>query len=158
MSAHVRRFKWFQKKDDSVVLASGNQDGNNNLLADMSDLERKDATITRVILRIHVRPDTVAQFTNTSYGLTLVNADAAGAGVFPEADDDNDRVDWLLRDRTAQVSANLSDMTQQWHAMYDLRAQRVIRSAESSLFLIFDHGSGGGVVAAWYSRVLVKLA
>ena len=91
-------------------------------------------------------------------GLTLVNRDSSVAGAFPESDDNSDRVDWLMRDRSEQMAGSISDMTQRWRKTWDLKTQRVVRDVRTSLWLILDHSAGGGVEYFWTSRVLMKLA
>jgi len=151
-----REYQWYSKLDEEDrAIASGNQ-LELDLLNEMVDDNRKGATITRVILDLVIVPDTVAQTTFTSYGLAMVNGDALAAGAVPEADVNADRADWVLRGRARNMVSSLSDRAQVFHKEYDLRAQRVLRSEEMTLAIIFDHSSGGGVEVWYMSRVLMK--
>ncbi len=151
-----RAMDWFDIVDEGdESIASGGQVAKDLLGALASDL-KKGATITRVLLDLWIAPDTVAQITHTSYGLVLENIDQASAGGHPDADVNSDQADWLLRNRSRNTAAAISDSSQLFHRTYDLKAQRVLRSEQMSLYLIVDQSSGGGIVMFYSTRVLIK--
>ncbi len=157
MTTPRRRMQWFSEQASEAPIALSAQLTLNILSGLLADLA-KNATITRVLLSMFITPDTIAQVSHTSFGVVLVNSDAAAAGAFPDADDMTDRVDWMMRDRSRNMVSSLSDSSQSWKREYDLRGQRVIRTEESGLYIILDQSINGGVTVSTFSRVLVKFA
>ena len=151
-----RAFQWFTRTTQDNSLASGGQECL-NLLTNMNTGVMKSSTITRIVLRLYTRADTVAQQTFASYGVVLVNADAAAASAFPDADIDTDNVAWLVRGMHLNSADSLPDASQFQRSDYDLRAQRVLRSAQEELHFIIDQGSGGGIFYSVHARVLMRL-
>jgi len=153
-----RAFQWFTRIIESQVVASGGQFCV-DLLVNLSDVNTKGATVTRIIYKLITRADTANQDTHTYHGIAVVNADAASAGAFPDADIETDNVRWLVRGMhfnatTAldQSSNYLTSMTEK-----DLRAQIKFRSEQEELTFIVDHSSGGGILLDLMIRVLVRL-
>ena len=56
-----RRYKWFSIVDEAYVALASSAQGTEDLLEDMVDEERKGATITRILLTVVVKSDTVVQ-------------------------------------------------------------------------------------------------
>ncbi len=152
----ARAMQWFSIVDEGDRSLASAAQFEADLLTGLSLDLTKGATITRVLLDIVIAPDTVSQITHTSYGLVMVNDDQFSAGAVPEADANADRADWLLRARSRNTAAAISDSSQLWVRSYDLHSQRVLRSEKQTLALVLDQSSGGGVVFYWMSRVLVK--
>ena len=156
----TRPMEWFTNERAFAAIASAGQD--NHTLFNASSVGArfvKGTTITRMIIDVRLKPDTVAQQVNLSWGVVVMNADARAAGAFPDVDDISERPGWLVRGRLTAISANLSDMSQQDRVLLDNRSQRILRNEEDELQFIVDAGSDGfGMLWFMYIRTLVKWA
>ena len=119
----------------------------------------KGVTVTRTILDLRMRNDSVAQDTELAWGITTVNGDAVSAAAFPDPDDQSDRVSWLIRGRLMGNADSLSDTSQWQRDQYDLRAQRVLRDERQELHLILHNSSGGAAARSYavFARVLMRM-
>ena len=153
-----RGFRWVTRRVIRRVIASGQQECI-DLLAPYSSVvdNLKGHTVTRILMRFGSVADTVDQITECDYGIALVNADAAAAGAFPDADVEGDNVRWLLRDYQQNVVSSLTQRHQRVERTYDLRAQALLRSDQEELHLIVDQESGGGAIFSMQTRVLLRL-
>ena len=152
-----RPLEWFTHSYAFNDIAAGAQEAD-DVLVETSGRHLKGHTITRCLVDLWVRPTTIDQFSNTWYGLTLVNVDAAAASAFPDADVDSDNADWILRGMTVNsITGTLTDSSQWSHRRYDLRAQRVIRTDQDQLRMVWDQSSAGGASRAAFFRILLKL-
>ncbi len=151
-----RAFKWVTKSGGAEALAASAQVGK-DLLPSFPTDNIKGCTVTRIVGFLHVKPDTVAQASFTSFGIVLVNADSLSAGAFPDADIDADNVAWFVRGMTVNHVASLSVDSESRYWAYDLRAQRIMRSDKERLVLVLDQNNGGGVLLNYHWRTLLKL-
>ncbi len=117
----------------------------------------KGYTVTRMILDLRLKADSVAQESSLFWGIAVVNSDARASGVLPDADVMNERAGWLVRGRLTTIQDSLSDRQQQDVAQLDLRSQRVMHNDEEELLLILD--SVSAFISQWqvFVRVLMKL-
>ncbi len=119
----------------------------------------KGTTITRQIINIWMKPDTVGEFISGFWGIVIMNADAVAAGGFPEADDMSDRPDWMVRGQLQGIMSGLSDSAQWSRTELDLRSQRIMRSEEDDLRFIIDNFSATTAFDfSIFIRTLVKWA
>ena len=154
-----RSFEWFTTDTGFQSLASAAQ---TNLTLYSATLVGarfiKGATVTRMLLDLRLRSDSVAQLVEAYFGILPVNADARAAGAFPDVDDASDRAGWLYRAKFRTIQDSLSDSSQ-WDTRHlDLRAQRILRTEEDELQLVVD-ASGSGFTLQWaaYIRVLMRM-
>jgi len=155
----VRAVRWFTTISQDQALSDGGQ-LTFNLLSGMASTQFRGSTITRTVLTINTRADTIGATKHTWWGMVLVNADAVTAGAFPDADVETDRADWMIRGLiTTGAPALASEFGALGMLKMDLRSQRVIRGESTELRLIFDDlgAAAGGVFVTLLARVLVKL-
>ncbi len=153
-----RAMKWFTSFQNDLAVADNSQ-ANVELLDGMAIGNVKGSTITRIVLDVVGRLDTVDTFKSLRWGIVQVNSDAAAANAFPDADQESDRADWMFRSQMATIQNTLSDGAQLPRVTADLRAQRIMRSEETQLHAVFDDsGTGlGGWLVSFMIRVLMKL-
>ena len=153
-----RGFRWVTRIATGQAVSSGSQSCV-DLLAPYSFVvdNLKGHTVTRIVAKIVVFPDTVDQGTHTFWGIAVVNADAAVANAFPDSDIEADNVRWLVRDFSVNRVTSLTDRSQFDGGSYDLRAQALLRSDQEELHLIVDTASGGGVIFSMMTRVLLRV-
>ena len=157
MVTQRRTLKWVNVEKPFTNLAAGAQD---NLLiyneAVLGQLSVKGTTVTRLLLDLKIRSDSLAQLNLLHYGITTVNADARAAGAFPDANDMTDRASWLVRGKLEnQMTAQ---DTSQWTMIErDLRAQRVFRNEEEELHLIIRNSTSNILSWSVFIRVLMKM-
>jgi len=153
-----RGFRWVTRIRTGVVIASGNQVCSDLLVPYTTIVDNlKGYTVTRILLKLFIVPDTANQQTVTSWGIAVINADAAAASAFPDADIEGDNVRWLMRDMALNRMTDLNDKSQIVEKSYDLRAQALFRSDQDELHLIMDNSSGGGVFHSFIARVLLRM-
>ena len=158
MVAAKRQMAWVNRVTGFAALASGSQ---TNLLlfsdATFGGLHSVGATVTRLLIKLWMRPAAVAQVNYLDWGIVMVNADARAAGAFPDADDPDDRAGWIVRDRLVSMVSSVSDSSQWALAQLDVRGQRVLRSEQSELHLILDSSSSFSLDWAAYIRILLRM-
>jgi len=152
-----RTLEWFSTIAHAQNVTSGGQ-ANVSLLSLMDVSVVKGSTITRIILQFILQAQTAATLGRLNYGIVLVSQDAAAAGAFPDADITADQADWLVRGQETVLASDANDGSQLVRVYRDLRAQRVIRSADDELHFIIDqNASGMNTVFDLFTRVLVRL-
>ena len=154
-----RPMEWYTKNFDFSSLASAAQNTGRLYSAQDEGLRNiKGATITRIIVDVGLRAESVAQLVRMFWGILIVSAEARIGLTLPDADDMSDRHDWLVRGRLFTIQDSLSDSSQWAWARLDLRAQRIMRSEEDELVIIFDAGSDGFTMERTaFVRTLVRL-
>ena len=158
MPASRRRFQWYTRLYMNQPLAAGTQDCVDLLPPTVwADAQKKGATLTRLLLRINIRGQVNGQTSYTYFGVAMVNADAAAALAFPDADIEADNVAWLMRDFTLNSAGDIFDVSQHQERSYDLRGQRVWRSEQEELHCIFNQDLAGATTISLMSRILMRL-
>ena len=152
-----RALEWFSTLADAQSVTSGSQ-SNNSLLSLMDTSVTKGATITRIILQLVIHLGSTAVNSRLKYGIVIVSEDAAAANAFPDADVSSDQADWLVRGAEMLRVSDANDGSQFVRVFRDLRAQRILRSADDQLHFIIDQDSSG-ITATYelFTRVLVRL-
>ena len=158
MTTPRRNLAWITTESPLAALASNT--GTNQLLYNTTifgGMSTKGATLTRAIVDLTFRADSVSQLSEMYYGITVVNADARAAGAFPDPEDTTDRASWVVRGREYVISSSLSDQSQLVRVLRDIRSQRLLRSIEDELHLIMRND--GAFVCQWacYIRTLWKM-
>ena len=151
----ARELKWSTTIDNDNALASGSQT-NIALLSNLDAANRRGSTITRIILRVTMYTDTVTTDGFLAFGIILLNNDAVAAGAFPDPNDAADNADWIMRDVLTTRMQSVSDGSQAARGNYDLRAQRLTRSAQDILHMVVN-ADGVGLEFHVYARILVRL-
>jgi len=156
--ARDRLLKWFTTLRISQALADNSQ-LQFPLQADMSVTQIAGSTVTRILLEFWVRNDVVANQKVMDWGIAYISSEAVGAAAFPEADDEDERIDWMGRGRMVAITDVLGKPDALIHRMYDLRAQRINRSEFDSLRLILnsDVNGSGGLFVTFIARVLIRM-
>jgi len=110
-------------------------------------------------MEMWVRNDVVLEQKTMDWGIVLLSGEAVSAGAFPEADDEDERVDWLGRGRMFAITTTIGDGASIGHMERDLRAQRVIRDEFQQLRLILDIDATGtgGFFVTFITRVLLRM-
>jgi len=153
-----RAFRWVTRLQTESPTAAGAQTCV-DLLAPYSSVvdNLKGHTVTRILLTLTATPDAINEIGQVFYGIAIVNADAAAASAFPDADIESDNVRWLLRDYMDTRMTNLNDGSQKETRTYDLRAQALLRSDQEEVHLILDRTGVGGMLHSMLSRVLLRM-
>ncbi len=143
---------------DRVNILPGSTTQTANLIGDETGLNRKGHTITRIVMNLTLRANFVDLRYDVSWGLTLVNSDAAAATAFPNPEDEDDQPGWLLRDVATLQTSDVDDGSQFLRMNYDIRAERLFRNQQQSLYFIIDQAASGNNLG-WdlLTRVLVRL-
>ena len=153
-----RQLAWVNARSDFATLAGGAQ--TNMLLfndATFGGRHTKGATVTRILAKVWMKNNAVAQANSLAWGITIVNADARAAGAFPDPADLGDRAGWLVRDWMLGNSDSLSDASQWITTVFDLRSQRILRNEEDELHLIPENTGSFTLQWAAFVRVLLKM-
>ncbi len=154
-----RVFKWFTHLRISQALADNSQ-LTFNLLDDMSVADMEGSTVTRQLIDFWVRNDTTNYQKVMDWGIVWVDQDAASAGAFPDADDEDERVDWLSRGRMVKmIDTTTGNGKLLEHKHVDSRSQRVCRSENDQLTLILnsDTNGTGGLFVTYSVRTLMRM-
>ena len=153
-----RLLKWFTTLRTRQALADNSQ-LTFALLADLSASQTEGATITRILHEMWIHNDTVNNPKTMDWGIVLVSGEAAAASAFPDADDEDERVDWMVRGRMHAFASDLNHVQNNTHVERDLRAQRIIRDEFQSLRLILDADANGtgGFFVTFITRVLLRM-
>ena len=159
MAGKARTLKWFTTLRTLVAIADNEQE-TFDLLADMSVADMEGSTVTRMILEMWVENDVTSNPKTMDMGILWVNNDAFQVEAFPDADDEDERADWIWRGRMHSVTNNVGLSANAGGYMYrDLRAKRICRSEMDHLTLICDmDGNGtGGMFLTFMTRVLMQM-
>jgi len=153
-----RTLKWFTRLQTLVALAD-NAQLTFNLLNDMSVADMEGSTVTRMLMEIWIRNDVAGNQKTMDWGILWVDEDAVAAGAVPDADDEDERADWIGRGRMSAVTDVLLKPDALFHAAYDLRSQRICRTEQDQLTLILDMDSNGagGVFVSFIVRTLMRM-
>ena len=154
-----RALKWFTTLRQHQALAD-NAQITFDLLADASVGNADGSTVTRIIAKIWAFNDTSGNPKVLDWGIVFVDNDAAAAGAYPDADDEDERVDWMVRDRLFCYTAPEAGVQViAAHSALDLRAQRIRRTESDKLTLIMDMdlNGTGGVFVSFIVRVLMRM-
>ena len=148
--------KWFTTINAHQAIPINGQI-TDDLLEDMSASQTEGATVTRILLQLWARPDTINVSKMLSWGIVALDGEAVSAGAFPEADDEDERVDWLVRGALHASTAVLFENTS--YVERDLRAQRMLRDEFKKLRIIFDVDgvAAGGLFMFYMVRVLMRM-
>ena len=149
-----RLVKWFTTLWAQQALAANNQI-TFDLLDDLSVTQTQGATIQRMLIDIWLRNDTIQGEKAFDWGIVLVSGEAQAAGVFPDPDVEDERVDWLGRGRMSVYTNALFVQPPHSYMHRDLRAQRMFRNEFQQLRLIcnLDVVAGGGVLNHFTKRL-----
>ena len=163
MTTKVRRpTEWYTTENTAGGFEVLNAGGQTNLplftSAQITASAIKGSTVTRLLMQLLFRADSVAQTNILHWGIVVINGDAASAGVFPDPQDLSDRAGWMARGKLLVIQDSLSDASQWAQAKLDLRGQRVLHNEEDQLHLIVNNS--GSFVGQWsaYIRTLMKMA
>ena len=158
VSRNRRQTKWFTTLRTLQALADNTQ-LTFPLLADLSASQTQGATITRILIELWIANDITNNAKTMDWGIVLLAGEAVTAGGIPDAQDEDERVDWMGRGRMHVITNNISVMPNFAHMERDLRAQRIIRDEFQELRLItnLDANGTGGVFLTIFTRVLVKM-
>ena len=153
-----RLLKWFTTLRNLQALADNSQI-TFQLLEDLTVSQTEGSTITRILIEIWIRNDTVQNEKTMDWGIVLLGGEAVAAGVFPDADVEDERVDWLARGRMHGYTNGLFINQDNSHVERDLRAQRIVRDEFQQLRLIFnsDTNGTGGLFVTFITRVLLRM-
>ena len=153
-----RQLKWFTTLRNLQALADNSQ-LTFDLLTDLSASLTQGATIQRMLVDIWLRNDTIQNEKTMDWGIVLVDGEAASAGIFPDADDEDERVPWLGRGRMHVFCNVFFEANPNSYMHRDLRAQRIMRDEFKQLRLIcdLDTNGAGGVFVTFSTRVLVMM-
>jgi len=158
MTMRRRARRWYTVLRESQALGTNNQISF-SILGNVPQANKESATVVRMLTNVHLRGDTVGAVKTIDYGVTWVDTEAVVSGSLPDVDQENDRQDWLMRERMVNVTAALTDEQQVTRERLDIRTKRVWRSEEDQLMLIFDSDNltSGGVFVTFSTRVLILL-
>ena len=152
-----RTLRWFQTHADAQTVTSGGQSAN-ELLSALTVDQRKGATITRMILQLWFRADTIDSICRVKWGIVSISEDANTASAFPDADSALDLADWLIRGAEVVLTSDVNDGSQAVRVFRDVRSQRILRGATDQTHFVVDQAtSGTSVTYDVYSRILVLL-
>ncbi len=156
--AFSRITKWFTTLGTLQAIPDNGQN-TFALLADLAASQTQGATITRILMEMWASNDSINNPKTMDWGIVLLAGEAVSAGAFPDADDEDERVDWMGRGRMHVKTSNLNEGRDMGHMTRDLRAQRVIRDEFQQLRLIVDADANGagGIFLTFAIRVLLKM-
>jgi len=159
MTMQRRPMQWFTSEQALGPLTAATAQTNLILYSVLSQSNAavKGATVTRMLVDLVMGGASLAQDIRMHWGITVVNADARAAGVFPDPSDLAETVSWLARGRLIGIQSDLSDSSQRRYAQLDIRSQRVLRSEKDELHLIVDNAGPNTFNWAAWIRVLMKL-
>ena len=141
-----RLLQWFDTIEVAQTLSSNGQ-AEHDLLVEMEDQDQRGATVTRMLLDIDIRPNTVNSYAQMYVGILAWPAEAFLAGIMPDADQEADEgLGWMFRGRlyTLEDTLNVAPRNMGSRLVVDLHSQRVLRtSGADSIYLILDQDSSG---------------
>ena len=153
-----RGFRWVTRIFPRTAVAASAQQCVDLLVPYSSVVDNlKGHTVTRIILKIVVEADGAGPVSQTHWGIALVNADAAAALAFPDAEAEQDNVRWLLRDYSDNRLSSTTDHAQLTIERYDLRAQALLRSDQEELHLIVNQNAADGILFSSMTRILLRM-
>ena len=152
-----RLLKWFTTLRNLQALADNSQ-LSFDLLDDLSASQTEGSTITRMLVEFWIQNDTINNPKTMDWGIVLLGGESVTAGAFPDADVEDERVDWIARGRMHAFTNGLHTIPAQ-HVERDLRAQRIIRDEFQKLTLVLnsDTNGAGGLFVTFIIRVLLRM-
>ena len=108
------------------------------------DDEKKGMTLTRTIMNLTLSVQTAGAGSVFSYGLVMVEDDAAASLSFPDPDDLSQDPGWVWREGQMPVfSSTVNDFSQSRLIRVDTRAQRKYIGEDFAFMLIMHVAAGG---------------
>ena len=155
MSTTRRRTEWFDQSIRESVITVGSQSAL-EVLDQLDDALIQGATITRILGRVYIIPNTANVDMHWYGGLIVVTSDALVANAVPDPSTDEEQ-GWLWKDY-ALIVGNLNEIPEGGVIRFDSRSQRILRRNEDRLVFVQDsHADGGGTMrVSWMMRVLLK--
>ena len=155
VSRQRRPTQWFDARVvDEVVLTGAVHIV--ELLDLMDDAVKRGSTVTRTLLHLTLRPESVAQLSIVMFGVAWVDNDARAAGVLPDLNTDVVETDWLVKGQRT-VHGNVLSFNTYMVVDLDLRGQRVCQTANDNLLLLVHNTTGFTIRYDGLARVLMKL-
>ena len=151
MPTAKRSTSWVEREIDVDGLVSGNQDLTQftvNLALD----ERKDATVTRMLVQMRYRLTGVGTLGVTHQGIVLANSDAIAAATLPDPEIESDEPGWLWRNAYEIEQTD----NPAFRLQLDLHGQRKLRGDDEVLVMITEYVGTGTLVVTGWARTLVK--
>ncbi len=153
-----RTVKWFTTKDIDQALLDAATD-NFTLSTGLAAANKKGATVTRLIVDLNARTDTLGSIKHLYWGIVLI-ADGFTTATLPDPEVEGDRADWMVRGVMHTGAPALgTEFGAAAQINLDIRSQRRIPTEDFSLQLIIsDSGAGaGGLLFTHLTRTLVRL-
>ena len=116
------------------------------LLPGIPDDEFKGMTVVRNIIEISAHLSVAGTGGVLFLGIIMMSLEAISAGIFPDADDEQDQPGWLWRTGKSVFTSDSTDHAQGTFFSYDIRSKRKFPSEDHRLVLIADMQSGGNNV------------
>ena len=157
-SRNRRPFEWYETAATMTSLGANAQTHAVIRSAiDQGAANLRGSTVTRLVGWVALKASTLTVLAELAFGIIIVNADARIAAALPDPNDPSDRANWMYRDRLLCQSGNLSDSSQWDRIRFDIRSQRIMRSEEDELVIIFNAGPLNNPDFAFNIRSLIKL-
>ena len=148
-----RMLRWHETIVNTAALAGGVQTSH-DLCATLESSERRQATVTRMILDIWMHPEALTVVHKLYYGVTMLALEQVVAGALPEADGIEES-SWLVHGVLYTRSENLSNSSRDDHVRLDIRSQRIFRARTDVLHLVLDN-QPNAISYEVFARVLVR--
>ena len=152
----ARTTKWFTTIKNPTTIGGGGKD-NVNLLATFDAANAKGSTVTRMLIKLGMWPETLTTIAKLPWGITYVNADAVTANAFPDPEVGADNVDWLVRGYLFNGSSNISETRQGDRDVMDIGTMRICRAQQDQLHILLDNDSTINITYTFIIRVLLRL-
>ena len=151
-----RPVEWFDNIINETITSASQQV--EDLSSELADLEKKGASIARIIINMTCVLTTAAGTGGVlTFGICMVENDAVAAGVSPEPSTETDKPGWMWRTRESVFSSDLNDRAQVAVIKEDLKTGRRFRGASDNLMLIIDSGTlSNPVNIDGWIRVLIR--
>ena len=152
-----RPLRWFTTLADAQTVTSGGQ-SQNELLQNLSVDQRRNSTITRIILQLVLANATIDKKGGVKWGITNISEDAFTAGAFPDADVALDDTDWLVRGAEVVAMSDLQDGSQMVRVFRDIGTSRILHGASDQTHFIIDQNTSATTINYdLFTRILVRL-
>ena len=153
----VRRpTEWFDLFNVGITISASGQ-VSRDLLGLVPLGMKKGSTVTRTLIDLVVRPQGTIIYSNLTWGIVMIDDDAAAGGAIPDSDEAADQSGWLGRGLVPCVTSNTSNLMPSMPVRIDLSSQRRFRGEDESLYLVFDKDSTAITLEIdFFARVLLK--
>ena len=149
-----RGVEWFDRTVNSTLTAS-NQVGI-DLSTDLSNVNRKGATVVRMLLDITLQPVTIDVNLRSYMGIYMAELDAFNASNFPEVAVDDEQPGWMYRMMRNVRTHDVDQLPANSHIEVDVRAKRRFVGEDTLLTLVLERDAAvGGVLFTGMVRTLV---